>query len=280
MLVINSNSNWENVYSNQMLEYKYPDFQSLLIWLSNRPSLWLWDWNLHEDTVEQTAFTYKWINFAWSSIPLEDPKYRLESSWSARGFVFTKTQNGVPTNWWSWTDSNQTRILRYLLQWEIEEWKIIWKHIFWKFNFYSHKSWNPWWWSSSAAITFSFTYSLKIAVKILHSDWTITQIWEQTIDLWSSSWTWAWSGANWTTPNSQFVYDIETNWIVAQTGDKVFVEFTFNWSWHMRSTNQYQYWYSWECQINFWQDNSLTTIDEVGGWTTNFQPCPCQISIE
>lgn len=233
MLVLNTNEFKWFIHSNQEIGC-YPDFSQILIL---PPSIsWV-------DTNE--ALSVNWTVINQFSQSINNINY---NSWNL-------------LNWnpiWSsdiglvqyWTASSITTKSRIWVLWKMKWGEIIGKRmcmmptvIFWRAasNTWSH-SWSASW---------------TIAIKLLHSNWTLTTIGTFSINISQNH-----NGWQAKLYKSKWLIVIETVWYVAQEWDIVVADIDITTQWH------WQYSYGW---FSFW---SL--------WSSDFdtQPHPIQISID
>lgn len=139
----------------------------------------------------------------------------------------------------SWTQANWT--IRLWLQQSLEAWLLIWKHNdFYLMSYYFqwNSSWSNKTWNTSWSVT----------PKILHTDWTLTQI---TSFSGSSSGT-QYNGSNENVVNTK--YHSETNWIVSQEWDNIVADISIN------SSTNYSWNIYWEIRLWYFLWNWVSTV--------------------
>lgn len=255
-LVLNTNASGGGWYtlSNEFLDM-YPDLKNKIIF-----SFWNWKWY---STTSITEWNYvaevNWtrINERWTSIVA--PECYTSVNWNDQWPTYF---------WYHQTYPNTTIQKRFWLPIKMIWWEIIWKEIIWwelKVFWYQSRRMSSW------------TFSQK--VWLLHTDWTITYIWEllYTITTVSSS-TASWTAFNVVRDNGgsfqSYPYTmtyswwnmISWNWVVAQAWDMIICDLTLVISTAATSGDT-----SFGTWIFFWYN--YTTND-------NLRNAPLQISID
>lgn len=251
-LVLNTNASGGGWYeiSNDFLDI-YPDIKNKIIFN-------FWNWKAHS-SVAITDWPYvasvNWtkINFRWTSVVA--PQHYTSVNWNDQWPVFFWY-----TTVTAWTTVQKRVWLPVRLKW----WEVIWKEIIW-WRFYCF-------WYSYRMNTWTFSQK----VWLLHTDWTITYIWElnytitavQSGDMCSFSVVRE-GGATISGTCYQPIYSWDSiltwSWVVAQEWDIIICDLTLVISTVNSANTQYATW------IFFWFN--YTTND-------NFRNSFLQISID
>lgn len=251
-LVLNTNlsgGGWYEI-SNDFLDI-YPDIKNKILF-----SFWNW---LAFSSTAITSWNYvaeiNWtkINYRWTSIVA--PEYYTSVNWNDQW----------PVYFWNTVVSTWTFQKRFWLPTKMNWWEIIWKEIIWWFLWVFWYSYFMDWW----------TFSQK--VWLLHTDWTITYIWELSYTI-TSVWYWERTYFNTVRENGGSIQSclyptsrtwwnrIIWNWVVAQEWDLIICDLTL-WITHINAS----WWTQYTTWIFFWYN--FTTVD-------NFRNIPLQISID
>ena len=262
-LVLNTNASGGGWYvvSNESL-WMFPDFQNASQLVIDRALLFdngatVNDWHY----VESVNWTK--INFRCSSIVA--PDYRLWVNWSNSWTLWLWI---IWNRLWTWT---KRRWLQQKLNW----WETVWKQIIFPAPLYL-ASWTAGGWYHATDVQIDMT------VGLLHSDWTISQLWTTsfTPSWWSTTsawWIWtrynpetnswrtmmklSWMALNWT-------QIVSWQWVVAQAWDYIVLTITYAiktqpWSWWVAVDFSQWVW--------FWYKYSLDDYERYS---------PVQVSID
>lgn len=241
-LVINSNSWWSYEVSNwQSSTSSYPDFSQLLL----KPRWWtsmMFDYAIDKFAENIATNLPTALNINWTIV-----------NYLCDDLIFPNCEFWISSWWWYWSlwafrvGSDWTEAtMRIWLNIPLEAWKIIWKKIR-REACASVKTGD--YLTSSASITFSLT----AVVKLLHTDWTLTTVWDISPRPTYTGITALWipyfieEQSNWTFWNQCYKKFVETNtaWVVALEWDIVVCDiamksnqssyyaliFWNNWSW-------------------------------------------------
>lgn len=239
MLVLNTNQSWGGWYekSNQnVFPDMYPNFNSALLlfltrWQITIPNGWAISTLPAVETINGTPINY----YFWNII---SPQY----------YIWT----------WSWSDQNfniylansMTGSVRFWTDIWLAWWELIWKEIIAWF----------YWIRENYINQRTISWTIQMDVWLLHQDWTITSIANLSFSVPRTS-----ANSNQIIEASNRINRQTTNWVVAQAGDRIIVDYnwTCNYEW---SLSWWQYFF-----IDFW--NNYTQND-----TARFSPI--QISID
>lgn len=231
MLTLNTNAWWENIWnrvSNSFLWW-YPDFKQILL----KPSSGF--------SASNNVLSVNWtiVNNICSRLS------------EAREFIWTSTASNYGWTWvyepwfitnttWNNKECNfQDAIFTTL--WQFEWWEVVWKEIYIKCNARTY--------SNSTAIITSWWNWHKISIWLLHTDWSITIIWTATkyVNFNHSS----------ATMSEKREQIIETNWVVAQEGDRIIWICWWNYLVNVSNTSSNfwiytDFWYDWSASSSMW----------------------------
>ena len=245
MLVIDSNQAWWFDRKSNFMIWWYPDFSKLLV----KP----------QETVSPTSWTYfqlYWIDIHWIASNLSENTYYKWTSTASTYWQFTVFGSSCQWNktYASYDTITTTQIKRVLIPWMLQGWEIIWKEILYDWSITQSSNYSAMNWKAM----------MKAVVQLLHSDWTLTDVWEiyflnQT------------SFSSITSKTYICKNYIQTNWVVAQAWDYVVVSLQDNIQVYNNSSSptQANVYY----QVNFW-------YDWTPSWTMNQKTSPIQISID
>lgn len=249
-------------FANQMLD-NYPDFDNILIkW--NGQTVGVWTHNV-EDL--ETEFTVWWtsINNIWETLN----RYTLlnGSIWTS-GNVWSNNwlicyANGINSY------ENISVTYRVWLLWELPAWKIVWKKVT-VFTICMGGNLN---WYGGNNITYVIFKNIKYKIRVLHSDWTFTDVWDVVyIENWTKEVSFGQNvGGYWFQYLIDYWYSTKNfNWVTTVTWDRIVCDIFLDVSLKDRDNAGKQIcawilpWYAW----------SLESISSKN-W-----PKPIQISIE
>ncbi len=216
-LVINSNEWWWAFRISN--DWNYPDFSQILI----IPNDTIWTWTIDN---QWSVYTVNWT-------PVNEESNEI----IAPACFSSATDIGVCrmsawSDWWS-ESSSFTRTYRLWLNKPLSAWLTIWKNIiFWIWG-------TEWWWSVSNT-TYSCSIRLTLVFRLLHTDWTLTDIWTRTH-------TFSYNVYWWTNRMyAPWQFWISTNWVVSQEWDIVVVDATVYAFWWNRNFRRWWivFWYT------------------------------------
>lgn len=245
MFVINANNNSQiSTYdlSNQFL-WLYPDVRNSII--MSRPFLTRFNWDATSNWTTCANINWTKINYWTDNIIF--PEYFKWFNWEDKQQVWFLVANGGP-----WDMSTSKRMWIDVGLWWGE---VIWKKIIF---------WKPLWTMSLNNTAFPATNStIKYTVQLLHTDWTLTSVWETTFTLtWASSWSssitvipewWGTVGAYYR-ENVAFSWNelVEWSWVVASEWDIIVCDMSCllkNTSWSILCF-WYYFWYTYTFDKN------------------------------
>lgn len=257
MLVLNTNEQWWWYSLSNNIIWNYPDFRDSIL-------LWLWCGRYYNFSIInfnnwKIVKTVNWTPINWRITTVVEPyNYTWSVSWWSYSPSIFWTSWG--SNLWTFTLSK-----RYWLNIPLPWWKTLWKNI-------KIQTPSPIW----DNYPYDFNWTLKVDIKLLHSDWTLTLIWWTTF-----TYTYSWvsnsymipisSYTEWDTTSNQYVINcstppswneiISTAWVLSTEWDLIVVELVLN----VNSFNNYR------CGVARWY--AYTPIDAQ-------RATPIQISIE
>lgn len=201
MLVLNTNSwNWWFTLTNENILMSYPDPKQILI-----TPLWNIDvnWKLTIETVNWTPIH----QIAWQFC---FPQY----------YENVATESTYWRSWWYTTASISNNLTRIATPSWLE-----WGEIVWKTIVYPDVLW------------FAWVSWLEYKVWLLHTDWTITYIWDHVCNLTKRSPSYVPAGIHVSWSNYS-PYDYwsswwitQSTWVVASAWDRIIVEYIWSWWW-------------------------------------------------
>jgi len=217
MLVLNTNQSWWGWYkiSNENILWAYPDFENsiLLTFPFNH-------WDIFSNVWNETALDINWtkINRFCESIvaPQFFTIYKPMNLTSSNQLWYAPIIN---VNCWS-ANNTSTYTVRFWLPWQMKWWEIIWKQIITPELLTQPYPWSTWY------------KAVNYKIWLLHSDWTISYIWNHSWNVastsnsissysWSELWLNSWTSLYRTNKLSSV---IKTSWIVAQEWDYLIYE--------------------------------------------------------
>lgn len=256
-----------------ILEYPYPDFDNSVLIMPKTTGIYgtadSFDWT---STVTLRNNVYNNIALMSDSLLLDSEKRNTTDSWTGRMIWFSQTEQ-------LW-DSNKTFDKQYTCKYisfgNVPAWSIVGKYIYWMIL--SSLASTTGGWTTSSVRTINYNFQIKVLVQLLHTDWTLTNVW-------NSGWITIVSGSrfkNGTTYNTfnnwyKKIYSINTNWVVALEWDMIVVSYTVRDYWTVSASWSYTQWWTLTHTIMFWRENS-TISPFLTTWSTS-SPMPTQISI-
>lgn len=256
-LVLNTNQSWGGWYelSNEFL-WRYPDFKESLLLYFNK----ILRFEIGQNIVNTWTFVAEINNtkinyWSWTLIA---PNY----------FYWKNNSNTSETTpcWFAFPQPNFTK--RIWICKQLNWWEIIWKKVIF---------WRPLW----ILVTNNYktnTATIKYTVRLLHQDWTLTNVSEKIFNIWEGQ---SWSTTivsyfddkPYTSQVSDFFYNSVLEWtslvewsgVVAQEWDYVVVD--VEWTWLTFSgtwSNQFMW-------VFFWYESTNNPSRRIE---------PIQISVE
>lgn len=268
MLVLNTN-NWWEIAIPKWVKSTFPDFGQILfvpniMWLKWAQRVVMISSNY--DASPDMGYYVPLSNNAWITA---DANNVIKTVWTVKINCFSQlVQPKTYYNWnslWKWVWNNgsiqwesagatwtKTYWFRCAYPIELEWWKIVGKRIIWDapYTFYYNTSYTP-------------RLDMSITISLLHSDWTVSQIWTSSF----SDTDITWLSSNVYCLRHHY-FDITTQWVESQDWDLVIVEYNIA-AWAM----------SW---VIFWNTgpNNLRAYQDWN-YSYNYTWClPMQISIE
>lgn len=251
-LVLNSNENW--TLKESVWFIWYPDVNQILL----KPIAWnevLWI-RTPSECAEVWSTTKVWININWTIV-----NYLCQKLVSPYMFLWWNANYWYWSCWcikWWWNS------YRIWINWWFSWWEIIWKDLRWK--------------SVIANNDATQTHSNKIhyaKVRLLHQDWTFTDIWElwsmtaQAPDYWNDK-IFYYNYNNFTACAIKML-QTTTSWIVAQAGDRVVADV------YISNNDTVVFWNDWSCCSNAITANISYVAQIEFTWIA---PNPIQVSID
>ena len=133
----------------------------------------------------------------------------------------------------SWTTYKSSTV-RFATQFSLNEWDIIWKTVMMKAIKFWTRSWTT---------QYPTTWYVSVLLRILHTDWTLTNI----CDLQRPERTWNWNRSDFTFSELENLLKFTWNWIVAQSGDRIVADISL---YQKNTQTMNSDWYS--VRIDFW----------------------------
>lgn len=221
----------------------YPDFKNSAL-ISPLP------FQVNSSATPETLPAVKIINWtrinerAWTLVA---PNYRT-TTWEDINIQFKCT--GYNNNTWSWS-------YRVWIPYQLSWWEVVWKEI-------------CWWLTSMTIWTFNVSnqqkqLKLTCIVKLLHSDWTLTEVWRLVWDTWRISDNSSSRSKTFTNQDWKFIW-VSSSWITAQEWDYIVVDYELYLYANLNfSTNTYTQ------NFYLWKNASLSDSNRI---------LPLQISID
>lgn len=285
MFSINVNNQGQRNLANNFLSTPYPDFSQILIFPDRGVFSNLWEFGKDGTTIVEQLRT-RWVGFTGCDVNLDANKWDTESP------QYPSTARGMRLQTSAWIfrpDTNSTSKKTFITKWRCRG-ELYWGELVGKkissmvfaSSVAKESSWN-----NSFYIDCKIKTTFEVAVKLLHLDWRITEVWKLNMDLLDIDGVFRFN-ANTLNKAGTFFGEGHFAGVKALAGDIVFCELK------LEMTSKLKWWWSeyWQFSVDtavfFGNTSSIKGTHFVTGITKsdwNFAngdsyPMPIQISIE